>query len=137
MAADFVYVKSLVGSSPEIAYAVADAILEKGDICHFDGDNELSKLADGGFERDLVIVMDDAIADETDIPYIWLDSWIVIEGLVKGTQGDVGDLYHIDVSSNVQKFEAATIVAGKAFINRKNVSATLNQMTRFFAGEAT
>lgn len=130
--ADFRYVKSLVGNTPEMGTATADAALEAGDICHFDADNELSKLADGGFETDIVLVLADAEADEEDIPYIWLDSWIVIEGDVKGTQGDVGDYYHIDVTSNVMKFEAATIWAGKQFMNRKNVDADTSQMVRAY-----
>ena len=135
--ADFKYIKSLTGNAPEIQTAVADAALEEGDICHFDADNELSKLADGGFEVDIVLVLADADADETGVPYIWLDSWIVIEGTVKGTQGDVGDLYHIDVTTNVQKFEAATIWAGKQFINRKNVSSTVSQMVRHYSSYIT
>lgn len=106
--ADFRIVRSLVGDTYEIKYATADEALEAGDICNFDTDNELEKVDDNADEHDLVIVLADADANEEDVPYVWLDPWIEIEGTAGGTLPEVGDLLKIDVTGNDIELEDAT-----------------------------
>jgi hypothetical protein len=129
MAADFKIVKSLVGDTYEIDYATADEALEAGDLCNFDGDNELEKVDDNATETDLVIVLTDADADATGIPFVWLDPWILIEGTAKGTVGDVGDWQSIDVTSNVIKVETSTLQSTAKFVIRDNPTTNTDLAT--------
>lgn len=124
MAGDFRVVKSLVGDTYEISYGIADEALEEGDICNFDADGELEKVGDNADEQDLVIVLADAAIDETNVPYVWLDPWILIEGTAKGTVGDVGDFQSIDVTTNVITVEATSTAGLERFQLREIVDAT-------------
>lgn len=136
--ADFKIVKSLVGDTYEIKYATADEALEEGDICNFDGDGELEKVDDDADEQDLVIVLADADTDETDVPYVWLDPWIEIEGTYTsaGTLGDVGDLLKIDVTNNVITMEAATAALGRFMLREitDSTNETIRVVRAFGAG---
>ena len=125
MAGDFRIVKSLVGDTYEIKYGTADEALEEGDICNLDASGELEKVGNDADEQDLVIVLADAEADETGVPYVWLDPWIEIEGTytAAGTLGDPGDLLKVDVTSNVITMEAATAALGR-FMLREIVDTT-------------
>ena len=124
MAGDFRIVKSLVGDTYEIKYGTADEALEEGDICNFDTDGELEKVGNDADEQDLVIVLADAEADETGVPYVWLDPWIEIEGTAKGTVGKVGDWQSIDVDTNVITVETSTLQSTAQFVIRSIEDAT-------------
>jgi hypothetical protein len=132
---DFRIVKSLVGDTYEICYGTADEALEAGDICNFDGDSELEKVDDDADEHDLVIVLEDAEADQTDVPYVWLDPWILIEGDFKGTMGDVGDIAKLDVTTNEIQLEPTTAALGRFMIREIDPNgddADLVRATRIF-----
>lgn len=122
--ADFRIVRSLVGDTYEIRYGTADEALEEGDICNFDADGELEKVDNDAAEQDLVIVLADADADETDVPYVWLHPWIEIEGLMTGTVGDVGDIVKLDVTTDVIKFEATSAALGRFMLTETAVGGT-------------
>jgi|SRR6056297_1131163 len=124
MAGDFRVVKSLVGDTYEIKYGTADEALEEGDICNFDTDGELEKVDDNDTATDLVIVLEDAAADATGVPYVWLDPWIEIEGTAKGTVGKVGDWQSIDVTTNVITVETSTLQSTAQFVIRSIEDAT-------------
>ena len=131
--ADFTIVRSLIGDSYEIRQGTADEALEAGDICNFDSDGELEVVDDAADEEDLVIVLQDAAVDETGVDYVWLDPWILIEGTMKGTLGKVGDIVHLDVTSNVITVEAAAAGAGQKlgrFMIREVVDATTVRVVR-------
>jgi len=122
--ADFRIVRSMLGTTYDIRYATADEALEEGDICNFDGDGELEKVDNDASEQDLVIVLEDADADQTDVPYVWLMPWIEIEGLMTGTVGDVGDIVKLDVTTDVIKFEATTAALGRFMLTETAVGGT-------------
>jgi hypothetical protein len=118
---DIRFVKTLWGNAPEMDTATADEALEEGDIANFDGDSELEKIDADATEWDLVLVMEDADADQTGVQFMWIDPGVVLEGVMAGTLGDVGDLVGIDVNSNVCEFGGG----GPAmFMIRKIVDAT-------------
>jgi hypothetical protein len=117
--ADFTFVKSLVGHTPELEFGIADETLEAGDLANFDADGELEKVDNAAPEFPLVLVLEDAIADQTDVSYYTLDPWVVIEGAVKGTMPKVGDYLAIDVTSDVIKFELMAASNPARFVCRK------------------
>lgn len=125
---DFRIVKSLIGDLPDHDTATANEALEEGDICNFDGDSELEKVDDQDTADDLVIVLADASADETGVPFQWLDPWILLEGTASGTLGDVGDLQEISVDTNVITVAAATGETLKKFMIRKIINASTKKV---------
>lgn len=128
MAGDFRVVRSLVGDTWEIRTGTADEALEAGDICNFDGSSELEKVDDDADEQDLVLVLEDAEADDTGIPYVWLHPWIEIEGLMKGSVGDVGDIVKLDVDSNDIKFEATSAALGRFMLTEVAVGGDADKV---------
>lgn len=105
--ADFRFVKTLWGNTPDLYTGTADEALEAGDLCNFDGDGELEKLDNNAAESDIVLVLEDAVVDQTGVQYMWVDPGVIIEGTMVGTLGKVGDLVGIDDTAGVLSFEAA------------------------------
>lgn len=133
---DFRVVKSLIGHAPEIEYATADEALEEGDLANFDSDNELEKVDDNDVAIDLVIVLQDAAADETNVPFIRLDPWVLIEGTAKGTVGQIGSMQSIDVTTDVITVETSTLPSTGRFKIRKVVDATAKTVQLTTLGHA-
>jgi len=120
---DCIFRKASYGTTPDVEYATADEALEEGDLVNFDGDGEMEKLDDAADEVDIALVLADADADDTDVPYVWLGPDVLIEGAM-GTLGKVGELVAVDVTSNVITFTAAPAGGPARFIIRKIVDST-------------
>lgn len=138
--ADFVFRKMTTGNVAEL-YAIDNGAgaLEDGDIASVDSSGQLAKVTNGSALEDLVLVRGDAAANLTDVPVIWLDNTVVIEGTMKGTLGNVGDVVAIDVTSGVITVEAKGAGNPAQFVIRKIVDSTAKtvQVTRFTGDKVT
>lgn len=109
MAGDFKVVKSLVGDTYEIQDdGIANEVLEAGDLCNFDADGELEKVDDQDTAQDFAVVLEDTVADQTGVRYVWADPWILLEATQTGTIGDVGELLEVDIDTAACTLAPAT-----------------------------
>lgn len=121
---DFRLVKSLVGDTVEIHNdGVAAEALEEGDLGNFTS-STIEKVDDNDTASDLVLVLAAAASGGTGVPYVWLDPWVEIEGVAKGTVGGLGAMQSIDVTTNVITVETSTLQTTAQFRLRSVENAT-------------
>lgn len=128
--ADFRFIKSLVGDTPEIQSGTLAETVEAGDIGNFTS-STIEKVDDNDTATDLVLILEGGDAADT-VPFIWLDPWILIEGTAKGTVGGIGSMQSIDVTSNVITVETSTLQSTGRFRLRSIEDAT-NKVVRLTA----
>lgn len=137
---DFTFRRMTTGNVPELdAITNGTTALEDGDIASIDGDGLLAKVTDGSALEDLVLVLGAADASEANVPVIWLDNTVVIEGTFTGTLGDVGDKVAIRVATNVITVEPVAASQPAQFVIRRIIDATAKtvELTRFTGDKVT
>jgi hypothetical protein len=134
---DFNYVRPLNGMIPQLEKFVAGGACEVGDMLIWSS-GKVVKAGDAATKPNVIagLAMQAAAADGSVISVMPIVRDALIEGLVKdSTIPNVGAALHVDVTSNVMKFEgAAAGTSAGCFQLYKVVNATGKVIQARYAG---
>lgn len=136
---DFTFKRMVRGMFPEISAFTAGGTLEEGDLATLNASSQLIKVTNASTAEDLYLVLQAAVATDTDVAAIDLDQDTVIEGVQSGTLGDAGDVVGIDVTGGNITVEAVGAGAPSQFriVRIEDATGQVVQVRRNFTIGAT